>query len=128
MLKFINKKSLQLSAVIYLGLVAGAEDAHATNVSTVSNNILTSITELPALLTGLSYLVGILMATLGVLKIKDHVEQPSNTKIQEGAIRLAAGGALLAAPTVFQAMTETIDAGGAGTVNLETLPTVPQAG
>lgn len=124
MLKFINKKSLQLSALVYVGMIAGAEDAHATNVSTVSSNILTSITDLPALLSGVSYLVGILFATLGVLKIKDHVENPGNTPLQQGAIRLVAGGGLIAAPTIFQAMTETINAGAAGTVTQSTIPAI----
>lgn len=124
MLKFINKKSLQLSALVYVGMVAGASDAHATNVSTVSDNILASITNLPALLSGLSYLVGILFATLGILKVKDHVEGTGNAKLQEGAIRLAAGGALLAAPTVFEAMTNTINAGAAGAVTQSVIPPV----
>jgi len=38
------------------------------------------------------------------LKIKDHVENPSQTPLQHGAIRLLAGGGLLALPVIFAAM------------------------
>ncbi len=48
---------------------------------------------------------------LGILKIKDHVENPSQTKLQDGAIRLVAGGGLFALPIVFEAMQGSIGDG-----------------
>lgn len=113
MIKVIRKKSLMFSASLYIGLTSGAEDALAqgNDFSSIASNITTSIQDLPGLLTGVSYMIGILLGVLGILKIKDHVENPSNTKIQDGAIRLAAGGGLFALPIVFEAMRETVGEG-----------------
>jgi len=52
------------------------------------------------------------MVLLGILKIKDHVENPSQTPLQHGAIRLTAGGGLFALPIVYEAMQNTIGSGG----------------
>ena len=68
----------------------------------------TSISGIPGLISGVSYMMGILLGVLGILKIKDHVENPSSAKLQEGAIRLAAGGGLFALPIVYEAMRNTI--------------------
>lgn len=123
MINFVKHKSLQVSAAVFTGLIGGVESAHAGNdFSSISNNISESITELPGLLTGVSYMMGILLGVLGILKIKDHVENPQ-TKLQDGAIRLAAGGALFALPIVYEAMQNTIGADGAGpnTISLDSV-------
>lgn len=129
MFKLINKASLYASAAIFVGIIGGAEDALAQNPATgtgagsgnsfsnISNNIQASISELPGLLTGVAYMLGILLGVLGILKIKDHVENPSNTKIQDGAIRLAAGGGLFALPIVYEAMQTTIGEGSGPNIN-----------
>lgn len=112
------KHTHKLAAALSVGMMLAANDAHAQAASTGSNtfsniakNITTSIQDLPGLLTGLSYMFGILLAVLGVMKIKDHVENPTQTHLKDGAIRLAAGGALFALPIVFEAMFNTIGTG-----------------
>lgn len=115
MMNILRKKSLQASAAVFVGLVGGVENAHATNdFSAITENITGSISGLPGLLTGVSYMMGILLGVLGILKIKDHVENPSGAKLQEGAIRLAAGGGLFALPIVYEAMQNTIGSDGSG--------------
>lgn len=109
MIKFITKQSLKVSAAVLVGTMAGAEDALASGAqqatfSTISNSVTSSIADLPGLLTGVSYMLGILLGVLGILKIKDHVENPTQTPLQHGAIRLTSGGALFALPIVFEAM------------------------
>ncbi len=120
MIKAIRKASLYTSAAVFVGLVSGVESAHAAgntagtnDFSTISGNITESIQELPGLLTGVSYMLGILLGVLGILKIKDHVENPGQTPLQHGAIRLAAGGGLFGLPIVYEAMQNTIGADGA---------------
>lgn len=112
MMNILKKKSLQVSAAVFVGMVGGVESASANNFSSITNNITDSISGLPGLLTGVSYMMGILLGVLGILKIKDHVESPGNAKLQEGAIRLAAGGGLFALPIVYEAMQNTIGADG----------------
>lgn len=112
MMNILKKKGLQVSAAVFAGLVSGVENAHANDFSTISTNITESISSLPGLLTGVSYMMGILLGVLGILKIKDHVENPGNVKLQDGTIRLAAGGGLFALPIVYEAMQNTIGSDG----------------
>ena len=111
MLKYLKSKSLHMSAGLFAGLVF-AGDAHAANnFGSIGKRIINSIADLPGLLTALSYLFGILLGVLGILKIKDHVENPTQTQLKDGAIRLLAGGALFALPIIFEAMFETLGTG-----------------
>jgi len=80
--------------------------------STIARNINNSIAELPGLISGVSYMLGLLMGVLGILKIKDHVENPTQTPMKEGAIRLVTGGALFGLPVVFESMLNTIGTTG----------------
>ena len=104
----MKKLYFQLGAVMTVGMLA-SQEAHAGNdFSKIAENITTSIQSVPGLLTGLSYMFGIMLGVLGVLKIKDHVENPTQTPLKDGAIRLAAGGALFALPIIFEAMFTTV--------------------
>ncbi|QQG36453.1 MAG: hypothetical protein HYS17_01280 [Micavibrio aeruginosavorus] len=114
MTKLIRNKSLQMSAAFVAGYVMTTKPAHANNFSSIAQNVVTSIASLPALLSALCYMFGILLGVLGILKIKDHVENPGQTPIKDGAIRLLAGGALLALPIIFEAMLSTAGTSGAG--------------
>jgi hypothetical protein len=126
MIKLVNRKSLQVSAAFSAGLLLSTTQAHAAggnNFSSIASNIITSIASLPGLLSGVAYMFGILLGVLGILKIKDHVENPGQTPLKDGAIRLAAGGGLFALPLVYEAMTNTIGTGGqasAATLNAVT--------
>ncbi len=104
------KTYYKLGAAMTVGmLVASAGEADAANnFSKIAQNITTSTASIPGLLTGLAYLFGILLGVLGILKIKDHVENPAQTALKDGAIRLAAGGALFALPIVYDSMFNTI--------------------
>jgi hypothetical protein len=116
MLKFINRKTLNISAGFTAGLLLSSSGtAHANNFGNIAANITTSIANLPGLLTALAYMFGILLGVLGILKIKDHVENPGQTHLKDGAIRLAAGGALFALPIIFEAMFNTVGTGANAT-------------
>ena len=123
MIRRINKSVLGFQAAVIVGLMGMMPNANATggyyaysttdrNFSDIAANIIESVKMMPALLSGISYLFGILLGVLGILKIKDHVENPQQTALKDGAIRMAAGGALFALPIVYEAMRETIGIGG----------------
>ena len=105
----IRNKMMIGAAATFTGLVSGVE-AHAAgnNFNNIVDNMEASISGIPGLISGVSYMMGILLGVLGILKIKDHVENPSQTPLQQGAIRLAAGGGLFALPIVYEAMRTTI--------------------
>jgi zinc transporter ZupT len=122
MLKLINKKSLGFCASFTAGLMIYANDAEAApTFSKISGNIGGAINELPGMVTGVSYLLGTVLAALGIMKIKDHVENPQQTALKDGAIRLTAGGALFALPIVTNAMQGSINAGDNNAVAIENL-------
>lgn len=105
----IKKTYYTMGAAMVLGLAAAPGAAHAANdFSKISDNVAKSIQDLPGLLAALSYLFGILLAVLGIMKIKDHVENPSQTPLKDGAIRLLAGGGLFAIPIISEAMFATV--------------------
>ena len=116
MKKTLKNKLLAASAASFIGMISGVENAHAAgggnqDFNTIVGNISDSISNVPGLITGVSYMMGIMLGVLGVLKIKDHVENPGQNPLQQGAIRLAAGGALFALPIVYEAMQTTIGTG-----------------
>ena len=105
----------KLGAVATVGVMVGATDAHANNFSNIATNIASSVQSLPGLISALSYLFGTLLAVLGVMKIKDHVENPTQTPLKDGAIRLLAGGALFAIPIILESMFNTVGSTGSTT-------------
>ncbi len=109
MMSKIYKVVVGFQAAFIVGMLSAVQTAEAgNNFSSIARNINDSISELPGLLTSVSYLFGLLMGVLGVLKIKDHVENPTQTALKDGAIRLGAGGALFALPILFESMYNTI--------------------
>ena len=123
MKKFIQKQSLKLSSLVVLGMMAGADDAYAAGINAgadggfddIGKDIISGIDQLPGLVTGTSYMLGTLLGVLGILKIKDHVENPGQTPLQHGVIRLAAGGGLFALPIITESMTTLLDGDTAAT-------------
>ena len=113
MRKYLLKQSLYLGAAMMAGVLSSntAYAAGGQNFSQIAENITVSMASLPGLLSGVSYMVGTLLGALGILKLKDHVENPSQTPLKDGAVRLAAGGGLFALPIVYEAMFETIGEG-----------------
>ncbi len=114
MFKTLKLNTLKFQAAFVVGLLSTASEAQAAgnDWSDIARNITTSIEELPGLITGISYMLGLLMGVVGILKLKDHVENPTQTPMKDGAIRLAAGGALFGLPIVFESMLNTIGTTG----------------
>ncbi len=105
----LNQKLNRLSAMTGAAFASGmlvSGDAHASSktFNDIATNITTNIQSLPGLLAAVCYIMGLIFAALGVLKIKDHVENPSQTQLKDGAIRLAIGGALFGLPIITASM------------------------
>ena len=117
MIKFIKNQSLKVSALVVISTLSGVDSTFAAtgtgkDFSAIAGNISGSIASLPGLVSGVAYMLGTLLGVLGILKIKDHVENPTQTPLQHGAIRLVAGGGLFALPIIFEAMRETVGSDG----------------
>ena len=97
------------AAAMTMGLMMSSTESFAgaftgNTFSTASSNLVSSMGSIPGLVSSSSYLIGLMLAALGVMKVKDHVENPTSTPLKEGAIRLAAGGAMLALPFITDTM------------------------
>ena len=112
MLKNLKQTYYMCGAALITGIIMTG-DAHAQQkeVNDIAKNIVDNIESIPGLLSAISYLFGIVLAVLGMLKIKDHVENPSNTPLKDGAIRLATGGGLFALPIVYDSVETLVNAG-----------------
>lgn len=94
--------------------------AFAAEVNEVAQSMVSSASGLPGLLAALSYLMGLILGITGLLKLKDHVENPTQTPLKTPLIRLLVGGAMLALPMIFQVVRNTI-----GHDSLDIDPTSP---
>ncbi len=127
MFKKTKNSYYKLGAAMTIGMMvssAGAANAASTgnNFNSIASNITGSIASLPGLISAIAYLFGVLLAVLGIMKIKDHVENPTQTPLKDGAMRLAAGGALFALPIVMEAMSNTVGSGaGASAAGLQSV-------
>ena len=108
----LNKLGAYTSASLVAGLMSStrAEAADASFTS-ITKTITDQIGGLPGFITAIAYIMGTLFAVLGILKIKDHVENPGNTPLREGAIRLAVGGGLFVVPLITEAMQNLVGTG-----------------
>lgn len=68
---------------------------------------------LPGIVAGLAYMAGLICGFLGVLKLKQHVEAPSQTEIWDPIKRFVAGGAFFSLPYVAGVLRKTIEGDGA---------------
>ncbi len=57
-----------------------------------------SASALPVFLSSISYLIGLVLGVWGILKVRDHVVDPSRVAISEGIMRLIAGGLFFSLP------------------------------
>ena len=113
MLKFLNKKTQKMSALIMTGAFLGTTDAMATEtldkyMSDTSENV----NSIPDAISFLSYLCGAGLAAFGVVGLKQHVENPQNTPLKTPLARLGFGGMLLAIPTITSVMQDTTQGTG----------------
>lgn len=115
MKKYNSYKLAALATVAMMSTSKGAFAA-AGGFSTVSNNIVDSASEFPNLISLVSYIGGLGLGVAGVFKLKQHVDNPGQTPMKDGLVRLGVGGALLTLPALTNAMTQTVDGGTAGTV------------
>lgn len=67
-------------------------------------NMITSIESLPGLLTGTAYMFALGLGVKGIIRIKDHVENPRQYPLKDATAMLLAGGALFALPIVYESM------------------------
>ncbi len=99
-------------------LLSGTAHAQITsNLNDIFNNVVNTTQDLPGLLSALAYGLGLLLGVLGVLKLKEHVENPNQIALRVPVIRFLVGGGLFALPIIYESMEALINAGTANVFN-----------
>jgi len=89
------------------GAVASGQTLGATITNTVN-----SFKTVPGLLTGASYLFGIVLGFMAIWKLKEHVLDPRGTQIWDPMKRAIAAGAFFALPFMASVVIETVSKDG----------------
>ena len=84
------------------------------NFNAILHNFVLSGEQLPGLVATVAYLLAMVLTVSALYKTRDHVEDPDRSPLKDAIIRYITAGALLALPTVFDAMFNTIDGAGLG--------------
>lgn len=115
----VKNKMFQFGAVIATALLVSvdayaAAGAGAANFTQMGTNVINATGSVPGLISTVAYIAGLGLGVLGIMKVKDHVENPSQTPLKDGAVRLGAGGALLALPFLYEVIINNVSAADAG--------------
>lgn len=93
--------------------IATGEECSTGTLGGMICSLINGTLSIPGVITGFAYMFGLICGFLGVLKLKAHVESPSQTEIWDPIKRFVAGGAFFALPYVADVIRETIEADGA---------------
>jgi hypothetical protein len=118
MLKTLKIKTQLMSAAMTAGMFMATSGASAQDFNTYTKNLSGQVSGMPDVVGYISYLGGFALAALGVVGLKQHVENPGNNPMKNGLAKLGFGGMLLALPSVVSAIQGSGEAGGSATVNL----------
>ena len=104
-MKIIRKLGMRASAFMASGLISVvASEAQASDLSTMVGSTGTNLASFPKLISAACYVGGAAFVGTGVMKVKQHVDNPGQTPLREGLVRLGAGGVLVAAPALTSVM------------------------
>jgi hypothetical protein len=116
----------KLAALATIGMMAGSSaDAFAggsaTTFRTMSQNIIQASGSFQSLISTVCWIGGAGLGVAGIFKLKQHVDNPGQTPMKDGLIRIGAGGGLLAFPFIQSAMQGSISNGNMTKVNAASL-------
>lgn len=115
MLKLLKTKTQLMSAAIMTGAMIGfSGDANASgsNLGTYTTELTNNVAPgWVSTITNVSLLGGVALAALGVVNLKQHVENPGQTQMKNGLAKLGFGGILMALGPVMEAVQGTANTG-----------------
>ena len=120
-----TKLNHRLAAIATMGMIAGASTEAAAqsaiDFSTMSKNIITAASGFNGLISTVCWIGGAGLGVAGIFKLKNHVDNPAQTPMKDGLVRLGCGGGLLAFPFIMQAMQGSISNGSMQKINAASL-------
>lgn len=116
MIKLLNTQTQRMSAAMMAGAMVGTfgdvSDAVASGIAGYSQELSAKVAPATEVVAFLSYMGGFVLSALGIVNLKQHVENPQGTPMKNGLAKLGFGGILLALPPVVEAMQQTGNVGG----------------
>jgi hypothetical protein len=107
----------RLAAAATVGMMGTASTAAlangggVTDANTLVSHITTASKGFTDLISLLGYVGGSGLSVAGIFKLKQHVDNPGQTPLKDGVMRLAAGGALLSLPFITSVMQGSVNEG-----------------
>ena len=80
----------------------------------ILKNVAESTKTIPGVIMAVTYLLGLIAGFAGILKLKEHIENPQQVAIREPIVRFLTGGAFFALPMIIEALLVSIDDGSGG--------------
>ena len=117
------KTAHKLAAIATCGVISGSINSAeaATTFKDMTVNITTATSGLNNLISIVCWIGGAGLGVAGIFKLKNHVDNPGQTPMKDGLIRLGCGGGLLAFPFIQQAMQGSISNGSLTKLNAASL-------
>lgn len=118
-----SKMTHKMAAVATLGMMMGSGDAAvaATTFRDMSNNMVQASGGFQNLISTVCWIGGAGLGVAGIFKLKQHVDNPGQTPMKDGLVRIACGGGLLAFPFIQTAMQGSISNGSMAKINVASL-------
>lgn len=105
MLKSLNKTGQFMSASLMTGVATFvSSEAMSQDFNAYTSGASEEVTNVPQIVAYICYLGGFVLAALGVVGLKQHVENPGNAPMKNGLAKLGFGGMLMALPPVAAAI------------------------
>lgn len=92
-----------LACVFPLDALAGA-----VNVHTMTQQVASQSSSIPRFLIIIAYVLGVFLVASSLLKLKVHVENPTNAPLKDGLVRMAVGAFFLALPLTMTMIENTM--------------------
>jgi len=99
--------------------------AEATTFNTVASNTVSNTNTAANIVTYVSYIGGAILAALGIVDLKKHVENPGQNPMKNGLAKLGFGAMLIALPFIVNATIGTMGATGSTTTSYQKFGTAP---
>ncbi|MBV6632831.1 MAG: hypothetical protein KI792_07345 [Alphaproteobacteria bacterium] len=104
MAKFTRKKLLMVGAALSavgVSMMIATEALANGGIAGMGNQLRDQIGSLTDLIGAASFIVGLVFGASGLLKFKQHSENPQGTPLSHAMVRLVVAGALIALPAVL---------------------------
>ena len=106
------RKFFVFGAAVVLAATMVPELAHANGIQGMGDQLKTQIGSLTDLVGAASFIIGLVFGASGLMKFKQHSENPQGTPLSHAMVRLLVAGALIALPAVLGTSVGTLFASG----------------